>query len=164
MTRCKNACKQELDGFKTVILLWRGWKTENTKLQQAPASRYCFEMVDGVLGLPQLGIQVLSNARTCLNTPVMTVQLHFGGLVIATCSGKHTHSEGQCREWSAVDYTGGPKAESPLSQGLWPVFLKTLYILSVHAQTHLLKFPETSLNQGKQRYKVNPWFISLEPR
>ena len=31
--------------------------------------------------------------------------------VVATRSGKHTHSEGQCREWSAVDYSGGPKAE-----------------------------------------------------
>ena len=70
---------------------------ENTKLQQAPASRYCFEMVGGVLGLPRLGIQALSNAGTCLNTPVMTVRLHFGGLVIATRSGKQAHSEGQCR-------------------------------------------------------------------
>ena len=31
--------------------------------------------------------------------------------VIATHSGKETHSEGQCRQWSAVSYTGGPKAE-----------------------------------------------------
>lgn len=53
---------------------------ENTKLQQAPASRYCFEIVGELLGLPQLGIQVLSNAGTYLNTPMMTVQFHFGGL------------------------------------------------------------------------------------
>ena len=72
--------------------------------------------------------------------------------VVATCSGKQTHSEGQCREWSAVYYTGGPKAESPLSQGPPPVFVKTLYTLSVHAQTHLPKFPETSLIKGKERY------------
>ena len=51
-----------------------------------------------------------------------------------------------------VYYTGGPKAESPLSQGPQPVFVKTLYTLSVRAQTHLPKFPETSLNKGKERY------------
>ena len=43
------------------------------------------------------------------------------------------------------------KAESPLSQGPQPVFVKTLYTLSVRAQTHLLKFPETSLNKGKRK-------------
>ena len=53
---------------------------------------------------------------------------------------------------SGVYDTGGPKAESPLSQGPWPVFLKSLYTLSVHAQTHLPKFLETSLNKGKERY------------
>ena len=51
--------------------------------------------------------------------------------IVATCSGKQTHSEGQCRWWSAVYYTGGPKAEWPLSQGPQPVFVKTLYTLSV---------------------------------
>ena len=66
------------------------------------------------------------------------------------CSGKQTHSEGQCRWRSAVYYPGGPKAESPLSQGPRPVFVKTLYTLSVRAQTHLPKFPETSLNKGKR--------------
>ena len=71
--------------------------------------------------------------------------------VVATCSGKQTHSEGQCRQWSAVYCTGGPKAESPLSQGPRPVFAKTLYTLSVRAQTHLPKFPETSLNKGKRK-------------
>ena len=43
---------------------------------------------------------------------------------------------------SAVYYTSGPKVESPLSQGPWPVFAKTLYTLSVRAQTHLPKFPD----------------------
>ena len=38
------------------------------------------------------------------------------------------------------------------SQGPQPVFVKTLYTLSVHAQTHLPKFPETSLNKGRERY------------
>ena len=46
----------------------------------------------------------------------------------------------------------GPKAESPPSQGPRPVFVKTLYTLSVWAQTHLPEFPETSLNKGKERY------------
>ena len=45
--------------------------------------------------------------------------------VIATSSGKQTHSEGQCRSWSAVYYTGSPQAESTLSQGPRPVFVKT---------------------------------------
>ena len=67
-------------------------------------------------------------------------------------SGKQTHSEGQYREWSAVYYTGRPKAESPLSQGPPPLFVKTLYTLSVRAQIHLPKFSETSLNKGKERY------------
>ena len=57
--------------------------------------------------------------------------------VVATRSGKQTHPEGQCGEWSALDHTGGPTAESPLSQGPRPVFVKTLYTLSVRAQTHL---------------------------
>ena len=64
----------------------------------------------------------------------------------------NTHSEGQCRQWSAVCYTSGAKAESPLSQGPWPVFMKTLYTLSEHAQIHLPSFPETSLNKGKERH------------
>ena len=40
----------------------------------------------------------------------------------------------------------------PMQSLLQPVFLKTLYTLSVGAQTHLLKFSETSLNKGKERY------------
>ena len=70
-------------------------------------------------------------------------------------SGKQIHSEGQCREWSAVYYIGRPKAEFPLSQGPRPRFVKTLYTLSVRAQTHLPKFSETSLNKGKERYNQN---------
>ena len=62
--------------------------------------------------------------------------------------GKQTHSEGQ----RTVYYTGGPKAESPLSQGPRPVFVKTLYTLSVLAQTHLPRFLETSLDKVKERY------------
>ena len=44
-------------------------------------------------------------------------------IVVALRSRKQTHSEGQCRWWSAVYYTGGPKAEWPLSQGPQPVFV-----------------------------------------
>ena len=47
--------------------------------------------------------------------------------------------------------TGRPKAESSLSQGPRPVFVKTLYTLNVRAQTPLPKFPETSLNKGKRK-------------
>ena len=72
--------------------------------------------------------------------------------VVATRSGKQAHSAGQCRQWSALHYTGGPKAESPLRQGPRPVFVKTLYTLSVLAQTHLPKFLETSLDKVKERY------------
>ena len=71
--------------------------------------------------------------------------------VVAARSRKQTHS-GQCRQWSAVYYTGGPKAEAPLSQGPRPVFVKTLYTVSVLAQTHLPKFLETSLDKVKERY------------
>ena len=72
--------------------------------------------------------------------------------VVATRSRKQTHSEGQCRQWSAVYYTGGPKAASPLSQGPRPVFVQTLYTLSVYTKTHLPDFLETSLDKVKERY------------
>ena len=81
--------------------------------------------------------------------------------VVATHSGKQPHSEGQRRQWSAAYYTGGPKAESPLSQGPRPVFVKTLYTLSACAQTHLPKFPETSLNKGKERYNQSSPVIHM---
>ena len=74
------------------------------------------------------------------------------GVIVATRPGKQTHSEGQCKYRSAVYYTGRPKAESPLSQGPRPVFVKTLYTLSVLAETHLPKFPETNLNKGRERH------------
>ena len=54
----------------------------------------------------------------------------IGDLIMCVCAGSlslgcshafretiSVHSEGQCRSWRAVDYTGRPKAESPLSQG-----------------------------------------------
>ena len=84
--------------------------------------------------------------------PIHAIDNLLVTFVVAMCSGKQTHSEEQCRQWSAVYYTGGPKAESPLSQGPRRVFVKTLYTLSVCAQTHLPKFPENSLKKGKERY------------
>ena len=45
-----------------------------------------------------------------------------------------------------------PQAESPLSRGPRPVFVKILHTLIARAQTHLLKFPETSLNKEKERH------------
>ena len=63
-----------------------------------------------------------------------------------------THSEGQCRWWRVDYYTRRPKAESLLSQGPRPVFVKTLDTLSICAQTHLPKFLETSLDKVKERY------------
>ena len=54
---------------------------------------------------------------------------------------------------SGVQFTTpAGQRQSPLSRGPRPVFLKILYTLSVRAQTHLPKFPETSLNKGKERY------------
>ena len=69
--------------------------------------------------------------------------------VIATRSGKQTHSEGQCRQWSAVYYTSMPKAESPLSQGPRPAFVKIFYTPCVCVQTHHSKFLETHINKGR---------------
>ena len=56
---------------------------------------------------------VVGSARAWLLCGMYDLSSH----VVATRFGKQTHSEGQCREWSAVYYTGGPKAESPLTQG-----------------------------------------------
>ena len=85
-------------------------------------------------------------------------------IVVAMHSGKQTHSEGQCGQWSAVYYTGGSKAESPLSQGPRPVFVKTLYTLSVLAQTYLLKVLETSLDKVKvDSIGVKPGFMPHKP-
>ena len=71
--------------------------------------------------------------------------------VVAKGFGKQTHSEGQRRWCSAVYYTGRPKAVSSLPRTPTS-FVKTLYTLSVLAQTHLPKFLETSLDKVKERY------------
>ena len=55
----------------------------------------------------------------------------FTTSVVAMCSRKQTHSEGQCTWWNAVCYTSRPKAEFPLSQGPQQVFVKTSSTLSV---------------------------------
>ena len=74
-------------------------------------------------------------------------------LLLQPCilGNKLPQEDNACRQWSAVYYTSTPKAQSSLSQGPQPVFVKTLYTLSVGAQTHLPKFPETSLNKGKRK-------------
>ena len=46
----------------------------------------------------------------------------------------------------------GPRQSLLLAKDPRPVFLKTLYTLSVLAQTHLPKFLETSLDKVKERY------------
>ena len=62
-------------------------------------------------------------------------ELNWTELVLATHSRNQTHSEGQCRWWNAVYYTGGPKAESPLSQGPRAAFVKIFYTLCVRVLT-----------------------------
>ena len=77
---------------------------------------------------------------------------NLGLTIIATLSGKQTHSEGQCREWSAVYYISGPKAESPLSQGPRPAFVKIFYtpcVRCVRVQTHHPNSLETYINKGR---------------
>ena len=46
----------------------------------------------------------------------------------------------------------GPRQSLLLAKGPDHFFVKTSCILSVRAQTHLPKFPETSLNKQKERY------------
>ena len=70
----------------------------------------------------------------------------------ATRSGKQTHSEGQCRYWSAVYYTGRPKAESPLSQGPQLTFVKTFNTLSVLLKPKSPNSLNPSLESVKGRY------------
>ena len=73
----------------------------------------------------------------------------FFTIVIAMLSGKQTHSEEQYRQWSAVYYTGGPKAKSPLSQGPRPAFVKIFYTPCVRVQTHHPNSLETYINKGR---------------
>ena len=63
--------------------------------------------------------------------------------------GKHTQDNAD----GGVQFItpAGPR-QSPVPQGPQPAFVKPLYILSVRAQTHLPKLPETSLNKGREIY------------
>ena len=80
--------------------------------------------------------------------------------VTAKRSRNQTHSEGQRGWWRAVYCTSGSEAESPLSQGPQPTFVKTLYTLSVELKP-------TSPNSLNLAWKVlkgdtirlQPWFI-----
>ena len=45
----------------------------------------------------------------------------------------------------------GPRQSLLLAKDSGQFFVKTLYTLSVCAQTHLPRFPETSLNKGKRK-------------
>ena len=75
-------------------------------------------------------------------------------LVVAKHSGKQTQKDNTD---SGVQFItlAGPRQSLLLAKDP-DQFLKTLYTLSVRAQTHLPKSPETSLNKGKETYKVNP--------
>ena len=129
------------------------------------------------MGLPEGSPVIFKSFKSCYHLgfpagPVIETP-HFHcrgpgfspGCVVATRSRKQTHSEGQCRQWSAVYYTGGPKAESPLSQGSRPVFVKTLYTLSVRVQTSISpKSPETSLNKDKRKIQSQLTISDGEPR
>ena len=46
----------------------------------------------------------------------------------------------------------GPRQSFPFSQRPQPVFVTTLYTISVYAQVHIPKFLETSLDNIKERY------------
>ena len=61
----------------------------------------------------------------------------FGSSVVATHSGKQTHSEGQCRWWSAVYYTGRAQGRAS-SQPRTPAdFCENLIYLKCTAQVHI---------------------------
>ena len=106
------------------------------------------------------GIYWLIQLKSLFLRTYWILLFEFGSSVVATCSRKQTHSEEQCRWWSAVYYTSGPKAEFPLSQGPQQTFVKTLYTLSV-----LLKpTSPDSLNLAWKVLKgdtirLQPWFI-----
>ena len=107
---------------------------------------------EGKNGLSFLSLKCQSSCDSTVSDLILSTRCPPAYSVVAMRSGKQTRSEGQCREWSAVYYTGGPKAESPLSQGSQPIFVKPLYTVSISGQTRLPKFPEISLNKGKERY------------
>ena len=102
------------------------------------------------------GLQISAEQRVTSNPTRTLVDLGAAPYNRSRCCShafrETTHSEGQCRWWRVDYYTRRPKAESLLSQGPRPVFVKTLDTLSICAQTHLPKFLETSLDKVKERY------------
>ena len=71
----------------------------------------------------------------------------------------HTFREtNSLRRTMQIYYTGGPKAESPLSQGPQSAFVKIFYTPCVRVRTHHPKFLETYINQGKYSPN-NPSFM-----
>jgi len=82
---------------------------------------------------------------------VLTVKIFRSFLtVVATHSGNKLTPKDNADSGVQFITPVGPR-QSPFSQGPQLVFMKTLYSLSVYAQTHLPQFPETSLNKGKER-------------
>ena len=71
-------------------------------------------------------------------------------IVIAKCSGKQTHSEGQCGQWNAVYYTGGSEAVSCLTRDPND-FCENLINLKCTAQAHIPRFLKPSLGSVKGR-------------
>ena len=72
--------------------------------------------------------------------------------VIAKCSRKQTHSEGPHGQWSAVYYTRGSEAESPLQPGTLTDFCENLIYLKCTAQAHTSKFLKPTLESVKGRH------------
>ena len=72
--------------------------------------------------------------------------------VVAMVSGKQTDSQDNADSGVQFITPAGPRQSLLLAKDPDQFFVKTLYTLSVGAQTHLPKFPETSLNKGKERY------------
>ena len=100
---------------------------------RAGSLQLCLTLCDSVdCGRPGFSVKERVFSRQESWTVLATTDCY----VIATLSGKQTHSEGQCRQWSAVYYTGGPKAECPLSQGSRLAFVKIFYTPCVRVQTH----------------------------
>ena len=73
-------------------------------------------------------IFIHSSANGCLGCfHDLTIVNSAAMNVLAMLSGKQNSLRRTMQIWGAVYYTGGPKAESPLSQGPWPAFVKIFY-------------------------------------
>ena len=76
----------------------------------------------------------------------------LGKGVVATRSRKQTQ-KGNADSGVQFITPTGPRQSLLLAKDPRPVFVETLYTLSVCAQTHLPKFLETSLGQGKREIR-----------